>query len=84
MNGTRPFHLKEFILLGSLGGQLRCFSAVLCLYSPLGKAFTIYVLTNSLHPYFKLGVPVPTLNLSSLAYKFYITFISCIQAAFGF
>jgi len=38
--GHAPFHSNEFVLPGSLGGQPRCFSAVLRLYSPLGKAFT--------------------------------------------
>ena len=56
MNGTYPLLLKRICLtwykVGSLGGQLRCSSAVLCLYSPFGKGLD-YVLTNSLHPYFK-------------------------------
>ena len=44
---TPLFHLKEFVFPGSLGGQLHCFSAVLCLYMPLGKAFTMSLQTHS-------------------------------------
>ena len=44
-----PFHSKEFILPVSLRGLLPYFSAVLCLYSPLGKAFTMSLQTHSTH-----------------------------------
>ena len=44
--GLTPFHSKEFVIPGTLGGQPHCFSAVLCPSSPLGKAFTYSILTN--------------------------------------
>jgi len=40
--GHAPFHSKEFVIPGSLGGQLCYFSAVLQLYGPLGKAFNTF------------------------------------------
>ena len=46
--GHAPFHSKEFVVPGSLGGQLCCFSAGLRFL----KGFH-YVLTNSFHLYFK-------------------------------
>ena len=81
--GQDPFHSKKFVLPGNLGGQLRCFSAVLCPYSPLGKAFTMSLQTR--FPRISNRYVLPALNLSSPAYKFNtIAFISRIQAAFGF
>ena len=66
--GHAPFHSKEFILPGSLGSQLHCFSADLRPYSPLGRAFTTSFQTRSTR--ISNRHVLPTLNQSSPAYKF--------------
>ena len=75
-----PFHSKEFILPGSLGGQLHCFPAVLCPYSRPSHYTCI-------SPY-KLALPVfqtcTTLIHQPISLIQALAFISHIRAAFGF
>ena len=77
--GHAPFHSKEFVLPGSLEGQLRCFSAALCWYSLLRKAFTMSFQTCS--TCISNRHILPTFNQSLTAYNLDFWYKDCFLAA---